>query len=91
MALAKIPDLVQAKKWSGIKGILTGPMGELLVTMNQLAAISTQQPDRSTKLAKQVKTHIFDISAATDRKDASAILKSTNAATDSLVAFVQSL
>lgn len=42
-ALAKIPELVEVKKWSSVKDVLTGPMEELVVTMNQLTTISTQQ------------------------------------------------
>jgi len=91
VALTKIPQLVDEKKWSGVKGIITGPMGELLATMNQLAPLSTQQADRSAALAKQVKLQLYDISAAADVKDAARILKSTQGATDALVAFVKSL
>merc|ERR1712232_123401 len=37
VALTKIPELVDAKKWMNIKSIIAGPMGELLSTMNLLA------------------------------------------------------
>lgn len=91
VALTKIPELVEAKKWSSVNSLLTGPMGELLSTLNQLAPLSTQQPDTSIGLAKQVKLQVFAIGAAADKKDGTGILKPTQGATDALVAFVQSL
>ena len=91
VALAKIPALVDEKKWSGVNSILTGPMGELLGVMNQLAPLSTQQPDQSVALAKQVKLQIFAISAAAGRKDGNGIRTATEGASTALVAFVQSL
>jgi hypothetical protein len=91
VALTKIPAYVEAKQWSKVSSILTGPMGELMVTMNQLAPLSTKQPEKSISLAKQVKLNVFAIGAAADKKDGKAILKSTQAATDSLVKFVESL
>ena len=91
VALAKIPALVDEKKWSGVNSILTGPMGELLGVMNQLAPLSTQQPDQSVALAKQVKLQIFAISAAVGRKDGNGIRTATEGASTALVAFVQSL
>ncbi|CAB9518652.1 expressed unknown protein [Seminavis robusta] len=91
VSLTKIPELVEAKKWSGVKSIISGQMGELLTTMNTLAPLSTQDAGRSATLAKQVKLQVFAIDAAADRKDGANILKSHQAATDALVSFVQSL
>ena len=91
IALTKIPELVEAKKWMGVKGIIAGPMGELLTTMNLLAPKSTQLPERSSSLAKQVKVQIFAIDAAADKKDGKGVLKASQAATEALVAFVKSL
>ena len=91
VALTKIPELVEAKKWMSVKGIIAGPMGELLATMNLLAPLSTQQPEKSSSLAKQVKLQIFAISAAADKKDGNGVMKSYQGATEALVAFVRSL
>eukprot|EP00957_Ditylum_brightwellii_P107468 8200110-Ditylum_brightwellii.AAC.1 len=39
-ALATIPELIDAKKWLAIVGVLTGPMGTLVRSMDQLSKLS---------------------------------------------------
>jgi hypothetical protein len=90
-ALAQIPSLVEQKKWSQIGGVLTGPMGELIRTMGQVADLQTQL--ESVDIAKQsirkVKTDLYAMSEAVARKDAATILQFHAAATNDLVAFVK--
>jgi len=93
LALATIPELIQSKKWSKVTGVMTGPMGELVKTMGQLADLS--QTDDAKKAArskiKAVKNDLYAIAAAVDRKDGANALKGHAAATDDLVAFIKSL
>jgi hypothetical protein len=90
VALARIPDLVEGKKWSQITGVLTGPMGELIRTMGQLADLSENASVAQSNV-KLVKTDLYAISAAVERKEGGNALKYHAAATKNLVAFVKSL
>jgi len=76
-----------------VTGVMTGPMGELVKTMGQLADLS--QTDDAKKAArskiKAVKNDLYAIAAAVDRKDGANALKGHAAATDDLVAFIKSL
>mmetsp|Transcript_32159 Transcript_32159/g.46737 ORF Transcript_32159/g.46737 Transcript_32159/m.46737 type:complete len:246 (-) Transcript_32159:90-827(-) len=82
-ALATIPDLAESRKWSKIIGVLTGPMGTLVSTMNQLAV------DRSDVIeaAKRVKDDIIAIGQAAERKDQGKVLAYHKLATEDLVKF----
>ena len=90
VALASIPELAQQKKWSQVLGVLTGPMGELMCNMGLLADLS-ENPAASKEKVKKVKTDLYAISAAVERKDAGVIIKNHEAATKDLVLFVKSL
>ena len=89
-ALESIPGLVESTKWSQVTGILTGPMGELIATMGQLANLS----DNNTKakaLIKVVKNDLYSITDAVKKKDPILALKNHNRVTLDLVTFVESL
>jgi len=90
-ALASIPPLIETKKWSAVQGVMTGPMGELISTMGQLAKLSESKTDVLQSKIKSVKTDLYAIQAAVDRKDPTAALKAHTAATNDLVAFVKVL
>mmetsp|Transcript_53290 Transcript_53290/g.79165 ORF Transcript_53290/g.79165 Transcript_53290/m.79165 type:complete len:283 (+) Transcript_53290:29-877(+) len=89
-ALASIPDYVEDKKWSQVLGVVTGPMGELVGTMNQLIKISANK-DEATALSKMVKADVLAIGAASDRKDGPTVLDRAGCAEEHLVQFVSSL
>mmetsp|Transcript_17072 Transcript_17072/g.23454 ORF Transcript_17072/g.23454 Transcript_17072/m.23454 type:complete len:244 (-) Transcript_17072:232-963(-) len=89
-ALATIPDLIEAKKWLAVVGVLTGPMGTLVGTMNQLSKLS-EDPSRLTKLANQVKTDLYAIAASADKKQGDKALQYHKEATQHLVEFVKAL
>eukprot|EP00977_Amphora_coffeiformis_P024963 scaffold17767_cov168-Amphora_coffeaeformis.AAC.1 len=89
-SLGLLPSLIESKKWSQVTGVLTGPMGELIRTMNQLVELSENQT-AAKKIVAQVKTDLYAISAAVGRKEVASALKSHQAATDHLVAFVKAL
>lgn len=91
-ALAQIPFFVEQKRWSQIGGVLTGPMGELIRTMGQVANLQTQLEtiDLAKQSIRNVKNDLYAMSEAVARKDAASILKIHAAATNDLVAFVKS-
>ena len=89
-ALGNVPALVESKKWSQVTGVLTGPMGDLVRNMLQLADLS-ENSAQSKKLIQTVKTDLYAISAAIERKDGAAALKYHQAATKDLLSFVKSL
>lgn len=89
-SLASIPSLVSSKKWSQVSGVLTGPLGQLVLTMQALTKLSENGGEASA-LAKKVKSDILEIGAASDRKQGDKVLEYHQKATDDLVAFVKSL
>lgn len=89
-SLATIPSLANNKKWSQVNGVLTGPLGQLVLTMQTLAKLSDNQ-DQAFKLAKTVKGDIIDMGQASDRKQGDKVLEYHQKATDDLVAFVKAL
>ena len=90
VALASIPALAEQKKWSQVSGVMTGPMGELIRNMGLLADLS-ENPAAAKGKIKQVKTDLYAISGAVERKDGVGVLKGHEAATADLVLFVKSL
>lgn len=89
-ALATIPDLIASKKWSSITGVLTGKMGTLMSTMNQLTKL-TENEAKASDLLKSVKGDIIALSQFADRRQGDKALAAHKKATDDLVAFVESL
>lgn len=90
ISLGQIPTLLEAKKWSQVTGVLTGPMGELVRTMNQLVGLTENTAAAKSKVAL-VKTDLYAIAAAVDRKQADVALRSYQAATVHLADFVKVL
>eukprot|EP00566_Odontella_aurita_P017638 CAMPEP_0113534948 /NCGR_PEP_ID=MMETSP0015_2-20120614/5429_1 /TAXON_ID=2838 /ORGANISM="Odontella" /LENGTH=261 /DNA_ID=CAMNT_0000434139 /DNA_START=158 /DNA_END=943 /DNA_ORIENTATION=- /assembly_acc=CAM_ASM_000160 len=88
-ALASIPPLVDDKCWSKVLGVITGPMGTLGTTMDQLQKISGGTG--LAEKAKKVKTDLYAIAAAADRRQQAEALEYHKMATDDLVAFVKAL
>ncbi len=89
-SLATIPALAQAKKWSQVNGVLTGPLGQLVLTMQGLAKQS-ENTIEAMAIAKKVKGDIIDIGQASDKKQGNKVLEYHQKATDDLVAFIKSL
>lgn len=98
-ALQQIPALAQAKKWSQVSGVLTGPLGTLISTMNQVVSGTggTKQDFGSAppvnKQAKaallQVKTDLYAIGQAATKKSTEGCIQATDAAMKDLEAFVK--
>lgn len=90
LALATIPELAQDKKWSKVQGVLTGPLEELVLTMNLLTKIS-ENSAQAAELAKKVKGDTIEIGASADRKQGDRVVEFYYKATNHLVAFVKAL
>lgn len=84
--LDEIPALAEAKKWSQVQGVLTGPMGTLAQTLNAISSNSSKEVQAK---AKQVKTDILNISLAASKKNQDDVINKTKAAEMSLDAFVR--
>jgi hypothetical protein len=81
-ALAKIPNLIEAKKWSQVTGVLLGPMGELLITMNQMVGMASKSEGSEEVLAATlraklnvVKKDLYAMQAAVDKRQADVALQ----------------
>ena len=69
--ISEIPSIAQQNKWSQINGILTGPLGELIVTMRQVMAGSSGATEKEKQLLsamKSVQADLYQIGAAASKK-----------------------
>jgi len=89
-ALATIPAMNDSRKWSQITGVLTGPCGELIRTMGQIADLS-ENSDAAKKLVATTKKDLYAMQDGVGKKDQSLVSKYHTAATNDLVAFVKAL
>mmetsp|Transcript_18670 Transcript_18670/g.46226 ORF Transcript_18670/g.46226 Transcript_18670/m.46226 type:complete len:215 (+) Transcript_18670:1-645(+) len=85
--LAEIPALAEEKKWSQIQGILTGPMGTLAVTINQIA--TSDSPAKVKDAAKKVKADVIAIGQAAAKKSGAACTDASLGASRDLEEFVK--
>ncbi|KAL7553484.1 hypothetical protein ACHAWF_016775 [Thalassiosira exigua] len=81
--LPEIASLAEEKKWSQIQGIITGPLGTLLQTMNNVA--STKEAKDAAKI---VKADILEIGVAAGRKESTPCVKAASKAAKDLEKFV---
>ncbi len=87
---ARIPEvaaLAEEKKWSQVQGIITGPLGTLLQTMNSIASAAGTK--EAAAAAKVVKQDLNDINAASQKKDSAACIKAAGKAAADLEKFVK--
>ena len=89
-SLALIPGLIEQRKWSQVSGVLLGPLGTLVETMNQLTKLSANG-SKAAALAAKTKTDMYDIFQAAERKQGEKALIAHDKATKNLVAFVKAL
>lgn len=100
VALQQIPDIARNRKWSQVNGVLTGPLGTLVATMNQVISPTTETtrsdfgsaplPNKEAKAASQkVKADLYAISQAATQKNEGACIQATEAALQDLEAFVK--
>lgn len=84
--LQKIPEVAATKKWSQVQGILTGPLGTLLQTMNQIIP----NPTADQKAASQkVKADLYAIGLAATKKSETGCIEATEATLKDLEAFAK--
>mmetsp|Transcript_52206 Transcript_52206/g.62859 ORF Transcript_52206/g.62859 Transcript_52206/m.62859 type:complete len:225 (-) Transcript_52206:259-933(-) len=83
--LEDVKSLAEEKKWSQVQGILTGPLGTLVVTMNQVAVGN----GKAQAAAKKVKADIYAIADGARMKSEAGCVKNALAASASLEAFVK--
>jgi hypothetical protein len=72
--LGEVAELAEKKKWSQINGLVTGPLGTLSSSMNQIVSIasSSATPKKKKEVeqaVKKVKADILGIGQAADRKN----------------------
>lgn len=85
--LPEIATLAEEKKWSQVQGIISGPLGTLLQTMNSVASIAGTKEAKDA--AKAVKTDLFEIGAAAGRKESAPCTKAAAKAEKDLEKFVR--
>lgn len=85
--LPEVASLAEDKKWSQVQGIITGPLGTLLQTLNSVVSAS-KNDKRTAAAAKAVKADLLDINAGVTRKDVAACVKAAGKAESDLEAFV---
>ncbi len=91
-ALAEVPMLVSEKKWSKVTGVITGPMGSLGRTMDQLSKLCEDEAQlKLIGLEKSIKTDLYAIAAAAEKKNGEQILKFHEKATQDLIAYAKAL
>lgn len=94
--LGEIRGLAEQKKWSQINGVITGPLGTLSSTMNQIVSIvsssSTATPKRTKQVqetVKKVKADIVSIGQGASRKDTEECTKQSTKASNDLKALLE--
>lgn len=84
--LPEIATLAEEKKWSQVQGIITGPLGTLLQTMNSVVSLAGTKEAKDA--AKLVKTDLLEIGAAAGRKETASCVKAADKASKDLAKFV---
>ncbi|KAL9190184.1 hypothetical protein ACHAXT_007395 [Thalassiosira profunda] len=84
-ALQDVPTYIETKQWNKVQGVLTGPMGTLSATMNELTKDDTTG---AKKLSSEVRNSLYAISGAADRKNPKEALSAYEKAVEKLDKFV---
>mmetsp|Transcript_30148 Transcript_30148/g.73295 ORF Transcript_30148/g.73295 Transcript_30148/m.73295 type:complete len:283 (+) Transcript_30148:62-910(+) len=96
--LNEVPALAEEKKWTQINGLVTGPLGTLSQTLNQIVTVSTTTGENNQKkknaskvqdAAKKVKADVLAIGQAADKKNAEACTKQASLASQDLKALLE--
>lgn len=81
--IKSIPAIAQSRKWSQVQGILTGPLGTLIQTMNQISGSNKD----ALKAAANVKADLLMIGQAAAKKSEDACIAASEAALQNLETF----
>lgn len=84
--LNEVSALAEARKWSQIQGLVTGPLGTLSQTLNTMVK---EKPKVLTGPAKQVKTSVIGIGQAASTKNAEQCVQLAKQAQTELQMFVE--
>ena len=93
--LQEIPSLAAVKKWSQIQGLLTGPLGTVSQTLNQLmtataaATTTTTANSQIQQMSKTVKADLIAIGQAASQKNGEACIFLAKKASDDLKSFLE--
>lgn len=85
--LQDIPKLATEKKWSQVQGLLTGPLGTLSQTINQIATPDSGKDVQAA--AKKLKADLIDIGQSAAKKNAEACIAKAGQATKDLTSFLE--
>jgi hypothetical protein len=80
-----IPAITRDRKWSQVQGVLTGPLGTLIQTMNQVSGSSKD----ALKAAAKVKADLLAIGQAAAKKSEEGCITAAEAALQDLEAFAK--
>lgn len=80
-----IPNIAQSKKWSQVQGVITGPLGTLIATMNQIGGKNKE----AKQLVAKVKVDLFSIGQCATTKNESACIAATEATLRDVNEFVK--
>lgn len=91
-AMKRLPTYITNKQWSNVQSVLTGPMGSLSSTMNELVKlIDEESPVKNDckALSVAIRQDLYQIAAMVDRKDGKQAQASADKAEEKLEKFVK--
>lgn len=90
-ALKRLPGYIENKQWSNVQSVLTGPMGSLSYTQNELVKLIDEEPVKSQcrDLTGNIRKDLYAISAAIGAKDGKQALINYERASEKLEKFVK--
>jgi hypothetical protein len=91
--LDEVQGLAETKKWSSIQGLVTGPLGTLGQTLQQVSTSKSNDAGSNSKKlaaqAKQIKATLYGIGQAASAKNGAQCIAGARQAQTELQAFVQ--
>jgi hypothetical protein len=89
-AMKNIPSYIESKQWSKVDSTLTGKMGNLSLTMNELAKLVEDDSvkDKCKSLSVDIRNDLYAIAGSCSRKQQAEALKSYDKALLKLEKFV---
>lgn len=91
-AMKRLPTYITNKQWSNVQSVLTGPMGSLSSTMNELVKlIDEESPVKNDckALSVAIRQDLYQIAAMVDRKDGKQAQASADKAEEKLENFMK--
>ena len=69
-SLQDLPTYIETKQWNKVIGVMTGPMGNLSLTMNELVKASDNDISKAKckSLSVEIRNDLYAIAGAADRK-----------------------